>query len=536
MKKRRDTNKGALVVYDSESKRLSVINDIAFNYNNNNQRQSISNALITHNNNSHEVVTVDSLYCSKCGKPFIYGEEGTSKNQDGIRFNHGGNDGFTTPTFINMNYFRLLDKELIDGHNGNSVGISHSAFSQGYFDKYDNLCWYYGYTILTIFFRFFVTKGLLGRGARGAVYQVEHILDGVSLGLFALKKVSIGDDHTWLEHVLTEVNLFRGLSHPNLVSYNHVWLENSKVSTYGPKVPCAFILLEYCSGGTLEEFIFKRINKKISIEEKKNEIRRKRRQSRNNLDPLISSSSAINNNDNNNKLTIKEILSFFKDITSGVETLHQNNIIHRDLKPSNVLLINHYNGDDNNIPRVLVSDFGEGQIAGKARSATGATGTLEYCAPEVVKKSKCFFFHFFFSMEIEILMTIMIKVDGNLSEFTTKADIFSMGMILHFLIFGKLPYSISTSSITEESINTIGSGSGVDFLKLRQEVCEFKGFNIDSNYNNNNSVFIKRNDIPISIFKLLEKMLDPEPERRPDASDILKLLDHLLDIKVSLIV
>ncbi len=139
-------------------------------------------------------------------------------------------------------------------------------------------------------------------------------------------------------------------------------------------------------------------------------------------------------------------------------------------------------------------------------------------------------------MEIEILMTIMIKVDGNLSEFTTKADIFSMGMILHFLIFGKLPYSISTSSITEESINTIGSGSGVDFLKLRQEVCEFKGFNIDSNYNNNNSVFIKRNDIPISIFKLLEKMLDPEPERRPDASDILKLLDHLLDIKVSLIV
>ena len=36
------------------------------------------------------------------------------------------------------------------------------------------------------------------------------------------------------------------------------------------------------------------------------------------------------------------------------------------------------------IPTVLVSDFGEGQLEGRTRSEV-ETGTLEYCAPELVK-------------------------------------------------------------------------------------------------------------------------------------------------------
>ena len=37
-------------------------------------------------------------------------------------------------------------------------------------------------------------------------------------------------------------------------------------------------------------------------------------------------------------------------------------------------------------PRVLVSDFGEAQIENAMRSNTGATGTISYCAPEVLKR------------------------------------------------------------------------------------------------------------------------------------------------------
>jgi hypothetical protein len=84
-------------------------------------------------------------------------------------------------------------------------GISETAFSPNYFEK------------------FFVEERELGRGGRGVVLLVKHMLDGVTLGHFACKRVPIGDDHAWLEKVLIEVQLLQTLSHQNLVSYRHVW-------------------------------------------------------------------------------------------------------------------------------------------------------------------------------------------------------------------------------------------------------------------------------------------------------------------------
>lgn len=74
---------------------------------------------------------------------------------------------------------------------------------------------------------------------------VQHVLDGVQLGKFACKRVPVGDDHEWLEKVLIEVQLLQNLSHQNLVSYRHVWLEDFQVSNFGPSVPCAFILQQF---------------------------------------------------------------------------------------------------------------------------------------------------------------------------------------------------------------------------------------------------------------------------------------------------
>lgn len=99
-------------------------------------------------------------------------------------------------------------------------------------------------------------------------------------------------------------------------------------------------------------------------------------------------------------------LTIALDVARGVEYLHSlahQSFIHRDLKPSNILL-----GDD---MRAKVSDFGLVRLApeGKCSIETRLAGTFGYLAPEYA-------------------------VTGRV---TTKADVFSYGVILMELITGR---------------------------------------------------------------------------------------------------
>ena len=291
-------------------------------------------------------------------------------------------------------------------------GISETAFSPKYFE------------------RFFVVEKELGRGGRGVVLLVKHLLQGVSLGQFACKRVPIGDDHRWLEKVLVEVQLLQTLSHQNLVSYRHVWLEDFKLNAFGPSVPCAFILQQYCNGGDLHNFLCGPLQTTATTEELKERIRR-RSKGEHELPRKVAEPV---------RLHFEQIYSFFRDITAGLRHLHGQKFVHRDLKPSNCLL-----HTDGNGTRVLVSDFGEVQYESATRQSTGATGTISYCAPEVLQR---------------------LSPDGPFGNFTFKSDIFSLGMILHFLCFAHLPYR-SADVVHEER---------EDVNELRLEITAWQGF------------------------------------------------------------
>jgi serine/threonine protein kinase len=327
-------------------------------------------------------------------------------------------------------------------------GISATAFSPNYFE------------------RFFVEERELGRGGKGVVLLVKHILDGVSLGHFALKRIPVGDDHQWLEKVLVEVQLLQHLSHQNLVSYRHVWLEDVKLSNFGPSIPCAFVLQQYCNMGDLHNYIYKFSKQKTTKEELK---QRMRRMSKNEVEPPKDFNVP-------RKLQFEEIYSFFKDITSGLNHLHVNGYIHRDLKPSNCLL--HDTGKD---IRVLVSDFGEVQAENVIRRSTGATGTVSYCAPEVVR--------------IE-------QSTGAYGNFTTKSDIFSLGMILYFLCFAQLPYR-NADHLNEEN---------EDIDLLRDEIATWAGLEDQKSM---------RPDLPDKLYRFLRRLLSLNPNNRPTAEEIL---------------
>ena len=326
-------------------------------------------------------------------------------------------------------------------------GISSSAFSPGYFK------------------RFFVQERELGRGGKGVVLLVKHLLDGVVLGHFACKRVPVGDDHEWLRKVLVEVQLLQYLSHQHLVSYRHVWLEDVKLSNFGPSVPCAFILQQYCNAGDLQKYISRGIGKEDSPQSLKERIRR---HSKAQIEPPQEL--------HGRKLNFEEIYSFFKDITSGLNHLHVNNYIHRDLKPSNCLL-----HDTGHGLRVLVSDFGEVQIANMVRKSTGATGTISYCAPEVLQR----------------------ETSGRYGNFTAKSDIFSLGMILYFLCFARLPYH-NASALNEDEEE--------DLDLLRDEITSWAGLHEERKL---------RPDLPEKLYTFLRRLLSLDPADRPSAEDIL---------------
>ncbi|KAL8874275.1 MAG: hypothetical protein Q9174_000355 [Haloplaca sp. 1 TL-2023] len=331
-------------------------------------------------------------------------------------------------------------------------GISAAAFSPGYFA------------------RFFVEEKELGRGGKGVVLLVKHLLDGVTLGYFACKRVPVGDDHEWLERVLAEVQLLQFLSHQHLVSYRHVWLEEVRISTFGPSVPCAFILQQYCNAGDLHKFMFDMSDQEDDQLHALSSVRlkaRMRRQSRHHHERPDDVQSR--------KLPFEQIYSFFKDIASGLNHLHVNGYIHRDLKPSNCLL-----HDSGGVLRVLVSDFGEVQLESMVRKSTGYTGTISYCAPEALRRNS----------------------SGTLGNFSTKSDIFSLGMILYFLCFSRLPYR-HADQLNEEN---------EDLERLKDEITSWSGLYEERKL---------RPELPERLYTFLRRLLSLDPTDRPSAEEIL---------------
>ncbi|KAF5023728.1 hypothetical protein F66182_4202 [Fusarium sp. NRRL 66182] len=330
--------------------------------------------------------------------------------------------------------------------------IRRDAFSPNYFNT------------------FFVEERVLGKGGKGVVLLVRHEIDGCPLGQFACKRVPVGDDHAWLEKVLIEVELLAKLSHPNLVSYRHVWLEDIRLTRFGPSVVCAFILQQYCNGGDLHQYILGGAPREATKEELKAQMRRRSK------GQLETPMDLFNGN---RKLPFDEIYSLFRDIASGVAYLHAANYIHRDLKPSNCLL--HHEGGRTTC---LISDFGEVQPENVVRKSSGNTGTISYCAPEVLK---------------------MDVTSGRYANFTTKSDIFSLGMILYFMCFGRLPYH-SANALQEEL---------EDVDELRAEITHWQGFQDERR---------ERPDLPSKLYQLLKRLLALNPAERPSANEVLKAM------------
>ena len=100
-----------------------------------------------------------------------------------------------------------------------------------------------------------------------------------------------------------------------------------------------------------------------------------------------------------------EALRLMSGICAGVASAHEHGILHRDIKPANILLDAHL--------QPKIGDFGLARPMDlKVEDGEQIYGTPGYTAPEVIAPPH---------------------------DFDQRADIFSLGVMLHELITGKLP-------------------------------------------------------------------------------------------------
>lgn len=115
------------------------------------------------------------------------------------------------------------------------------------------------------------------------------------------------------------------------------------------------------------------------------------------------------------RLSVRDRLLLFIGICEAVQHAHQKGVIHRDLKPSNILVT-----DEDGHPQPKIIDFGIAKALGPqsseqvAKTMAGfAMGTVAYMSPEQASSTA-------------------IDVD-------TRADIYSLGVMLYELLVGDLP-------------------------------------------------------------------------------------------------
>lgn len=324
-----------------------------------------------------------------------------------------------------LTYFEILEDHLTLQYNQNEPNPSLSEFLlDGYFKKY------------------FTIQKKIGSGGAGSVYHVKHKLAGYTLADYAAKIVPVGN-YSRLKTALLEVKFLQKLSlshHPFILGYYHCWIENYQPAFLGPQVPCLFILMEYSKYGNLETFLQK-----------------------------------------NQNLNYKAKWQIFIQILLALNLLHKKKIIHRDLKMSNILVF-----DDDNISKnplkfkFVLSDFGtaiseEKQNLKPTFERTGATGTIETMAPELLEQNK----------------------DGKfLHAHSFSSDVWALGVIIFNIFIGKNPFA------SENGEELLRSFTNVDNLL--------------------NRLGIYNSDLPNEVMNLIRKMMDKRSYNRITIKEILK--------------
>ena len=166
----------------------------------------------------------------------------------------------------------------------------------------------------------------LGTGGMGTVFKARDP-DSGSLVAVKLLLPELCSDHLYISRFLREINIMKGLQHPNIVA----------ILDHGEEDGRVYFVMEYVNGYSLRNIM-----------------------------------------DEKGALPVDKSLYIAIQLAEALHCAHSHQIVHRDIKPSNVLIT----GRD----FVKLMDFGVAKSAGATQltSTGGIVGSPGYMSPEQV--------------------------------------------------------------------------------------------------------------------------------------------------------
>ena len=170
----------------------------------------------------------------------------------------------------------------------------------------------------------------LGRGGFCKVYQALSVLDNK---IYAIKEIPIKNEtENRIKEFQNEAVILSKFNSNNIVKFFGTSKDNNNI----------YILMEFCNGETLKNFIDKHINDSLLIKEN----------------------------------TISNII---KKICIGIKEIHDKRIVHRDLKPEHIFM--------NDNMDIKIGGFGISKQLNSNqthRKSINKAGTEYYIAPEIL--------------------------------------------------------------------------------------------------------------------------------------------------------
>ncbi|KAJ7151338.1 other/ULK/ULK protein kinase [Mycena crocata] len=254
----------------------------------------------------------------------------------------------------------------------------------------------------------YVIETEIGKGSFATVYKGYHEENNHPVAIKTVLRQKLSAK--LFENLQSEIQILKSLSHRHITKLIDIVRTDRNI----------YLIMEYCSGGDLTNYIKKRGRVET-------------------LQYVPSEGAAPQYYPHPRTGGLDEIVvrSFLRQLARALKFLRHRNLIHRDVKPQNLLLNapppeELARGHPLGVPILKVADFGFARSLPNAMMAETLCGSPLYMAPEILRYQK----------------------------YDAKADLWSVGAVLYEMAVGKAPFRAANHI---ELLKKIEHSKGIKF-------------------------------------------------------------------------